>query len=343
LAFPGTWIWAALPGLFKSSKLFRRTKKMQKKGLYIGIDNYEELTSLSGCVNDANSMHNILKRNGDESPNLQGKVISSDTRDTRHGAIVKEVIEFFKRPADLALFYFSGHGTSNELDAYLATSDATASMPGFSMTGLLRLANQSPIREIVIIIDCCHSGEMGDIPHFGKNISMLREGISILTASRPTERAFEVSGGGVFTRLMLDALNGGTDGVGGVTVASLYSYVDQALGAFQQRPMFKTNVSRLFPLRQAGESMNRELIRMLPVYFPSVDFFFRLDPTFEPTSELGNPNNIKVFANLQKMRDARFLVPFGEHHLYFAAIQSKGCVLTQIGKYYWQLAKDDRI
>ena len=37
------------------------------------------------------------------------------------------------------------------------------------------------------------------------------------------------------------------------------------------------------------------------------------------------------------------LVPVGEEHLYYAAINRKACALTPLGKHYWHLAKARRI
>lgn len=55
---------------------------------------------------------------------------------------------------------------------------------------------------------------------------------------------------GVFTDLLLQGLKGGAADISGnITPASLYSFVDQSLGAWQQRPVFKTNISQFLPIR----------------------------------------------------------------------------------------------
>lgn len=52
-------------------------------------------------------------------------------------------------------------------------------------------------------------------------------------------------------------LKGGAADIGGnITPASLYSFVDQSLGAWQQRPVFKTNISRFLPLRTIQANPN---------------------------------------------------------------------------------------
>jgi len=52
--------------------------------------------------------------------------------------------------------------------------------------------------------------------------TMLREGVSALTASRTAEVSVEVNGGGLFTSLVGDALTGGAaDVLGRVTAPSM--------------------------------------------------------------------------------------------------------------------------
>ena len=97
--------------------------------------------------------------------------------------------------------------------------------------------------------------------------------------------------GGIFTSLVYSALNGGaSDVIGNVTVASLYTYVDQALGSWDQRPLFKSHVSKLIPLRKCKPEIELDILRLLPKYFSSPTYEFSLDPSFEPRSE---PKNLE--------------------------------------------------
>jgi hypothetical protein len=43
--------------------------------------------------------------------------------------------------------------------------------------------------------------------------------------------------------------------------------------------------------------------------------------------------------DLQRYRGARLLVPDGEEHLYYAAMNSKSCSLSALGKFYWRCVK----
>lgn len=49
------------------------------------------------------------------------------------------------------------------------------------------------------------------------------------------------------------------------------------------------------------------------------------------------------FFDLQKLEGVGLVVPVNEEHMYYAAMNSKSCKLTPIGKRYWKLVKEGRI
>ena len=172
----------------------------------------------------------------------------------------------------------------------------------------------------------------------------------MLAASAPTELAIERSGHGAFTELLCGALQGGAaDVIGQVTAASAYAFVDQALGAWDQRPMFKANLTRLTPLRICQPEVEISILRKLTEYFPHPEYDLPLDPSYErdgmhkPPGAVHDPAKAVVFDNLQKCRAARLVVPVGEGHLFWAAIRSKACRLTALGRFYWKLAKENKL
>ena len=314
-----------------------------RRALIVGIDDYGA-DSLAGCVNDANRIATILSRHDDDAPNFRCKTLTAPANEITKVILRKQIEELFAQPADAALFYFSGHGTANNLDGYVVTQDARAYDEGVAMSEILQRASAAPIREVVLILDCCFSGHLGNNPQINNDAALLREGVSVLTASRSTELSYEVNGGGIFTSLICDALSGGAaDVVGHVTVASMYAYVEQALGAWDQRPLFKSHVSRLLPLRQCRPSIALSTLRKLPSYFVNPKVEFALDPSYEPDAEPEHPEHEAIFADLQKFRAARLLELVDEEHLYYAAMKSKACRLTPAGRFYWHLASDGKL
>ena len=268
-----------------------------KKALVVGINDYPS-SPLNGCVNDANSIGTILECNGDGSPNFGVKLMTSPS-DSITRSILREGIEqLFAGDSDMALLYFSGHGYIKSTGGYLVTTDAKKYDEGVSMDEVLSLANQSKAKNKVIILDCCHSGALGSPSINGNSIAQLAEGLSVLTASRDYESALEVNGYGVFTSLAVDALKGGAaDLRGNITPGSLYAYVDEALGAWDQRPIFKTNVTSFAPLRKVSPTVPFETIRKITKYFPTADSEHKLDPTYEDTEAGAIPNNCLLYTS----------------------------------------------
>src|SRR5262249_29943519 len=163
----------------------------------------------------------------------------------------------------------------------------------------------------------------------------LREGVTILAASSPHETAAEVGGQGMFTSMVLHALHGGaSDVLGKVSTAAIYAHVDQALGAWDQRPMYKSHASRLMPVRHCEPAVAPSIIRLLPKIFPDPMQTIKLDPSYEYTSPAADPEHIAVFNNLKIYRNARLIRTTDQDDLYFAAMQSGGVRLTGLGRFY---------
>lgn len=318
-----------------------------RRALCVGIDEYS-VGSLQGCVSDAERIAVVLTTHHDGSPNFDCRTLiaplgggcSLITRVTLREAFEK----LFQDGTDVALLHFSGHGTVNNLDGYLVTQDARRYDEGVSMGDILKLANDSKAAEVVILLDCCFSGNLGNPPAIDNTKALLREGVSILTASRSDQPSVEAAGGGLFTSLVVDALSGGAaDVLGDVTAPSVYAYVEAALGAWDQRPLFKSHVSRLVSLRRCKSPIDRAILRKLPELFPLPAEDFALNPAYEPTSPTADPEKTAVFLLLQKLSRVHLVVPCDAQHMYDAAMRSKACRLTPSGRYYWRLAANSRI
>lgn len=314
-----------------------------RRALIVGIDDYEG-APLHGCVNDANAVAATLETHGTGSPNFQVLLMTSPSNEVTRPKLREAIEKLFATDCDIALLYFSGHGFVRSVDGFIVTTDATKYDEGIAMAEILMVANASPVKNRVIILDCCYSGNMGTPNIEEGGVAQLSEGLTVLTASRGSEVAIEKGGGGVFTDLVLAALKGGAaDLRGHVTPGSIYAYVDQALGAWDQRPIFKTNVSQFTSLREVQPQVPLETLRKIVTYFPSPQDEHTLDPSYEDTEEGHDPDNVRVFKDLQKMEGVGLVVPVGEEHMYYAAMNSKACRLTALGAQYWRLAKEKKL
>ena len=314
-----------------------------RRALIVGIDNYP-MAPLDGCVNDAKAIKTVLETHGDGSPNFQARLMTSPSGEVTKPELREAIEKLFATDCDIALLYFSGHGFVGTADGYIVTEDFKRYDEGIAMTEILALANGSPVKNKVIILDSCYSGNMGTPKIQEGSVAQLSEGLTVLTASRDSEVAMEQGGGGVFTQLVVAALQGeAADLRGHVTPGSIYAYVDQALGAWDQRPIFKTNVTRFTSLREVAPQVPLETLRKLIDYFPAPQDELALNPSYEYTAPGADPENVKVFKDLQKMEGVGLVVPVGEEHMYYAAMNSRACKLTALGGQYWRLANEGKL
>jgi uncharacterized caspase-like protein len=318
-----------------------------RKALVVGVDNYAA-NQLTGCVNDAYSLSAVLRVNGDGSPNFDVRTMTAPPMELEKSQLVEAVETLFSGDADVALFYFAGHGQleGSTDEGFLVTPDHKPKDPGISLSTILNLANRANgIRARIIVLDSCYSGVLGQVPIMQRpDMSTISDGVTILAACRDSESAAEENGAGIFTSLVVDALNGGAaDLCGNITPGSIYAYVDQALGPWEQRPVFKTNVSRFTSLRSMPAKVPLDTLRRLSMFFPEPESQFDLDPSYEHTTEDGNPEHQATFRELQNCNRVGLVVPEGAQDMYWAAMESKACRLTALGYHYWRLAKKNRI
>lgn len=329
-----------------------------KKALIVGIDNYPT-SPLKGCVNDAIAVATTLERNGDGSPNFEAITLTSNNTIVSSELLHDMIKALFKGDASNALFFFAGHGiispTTNA--GYIVSQDGKKGAWGVAISEILNLANMAypRIKSTVIILDCCHSGYAGEVPGLGTEgqISVIGNGVTILTACQREEGAADGNDHGLFTGILLDGLSGGAaDVCGRITPASVYSHIDQTLGNWEQRPIYKANVHTFVTLRHVNPKIPLEVLRRLPEYFPDAAYIFDLDPSFEPDRENipeelrhipVNEDHARIFKELQMCNRHGLVTPIDAEHMYYAAINSTGCKLTALGAHYRKLAEKNRI
>jgi uncharacterized caspase-like protein len=325
-----------------------------RAALIVGINHYQHLTPLYGCVNDARAVQAVLKQHGgdDGEVNFDCQLLTAEgPSDSVERATLRDAIEaLFARKLDVALFYFAGHGHIETTGGYLLATDARRGDEGLSLFDVLTFANRSPAKNRIIVLDSCHSGIAGGTLNDGR-MATLMEGVTVLTASTAEQYASEENALGIFTALFVDALNGGAANLAGdISPGSIYAYIDQSLGAFEQRPVFKTNVTEFVSLRETPRAISLANLRRLPKLFPTPDFQFPLDPSYEPESkgrDPGMPAPIKAhtetFAVLQSYNRLNLLVPVDAKHMWNAAMESKSCRLTALGQHYRRLVLKNRL
>jgi Caspase domain len=323
-----------------------------RKALVVGVNYYTGKNScLYGCVNDAHSVKNALERNGDGTVNFSVKILcaTGPNEIITRSELKDHIRQLFSGDSEIALLYFAGHGHIEATGGYILSSDAQGD-DGVPISDILTLANQSSAKNRIIVLDSCHAGIAG-VTISNPSSSELKEGTTILTASTAEQYASEESGAGVFTTLFVDGLNGAAGNlVGDVTPGSVYAHIDQSLGPWDQRPVFKTNVKSFVFLRKVQPAISLLELRRITEFFSSAGSEFALNPSFEPERSSNDPVhcppdpiNTAKFVVLQKYNRVNLVIPVNAPHMWHAAMESKSCKLTVLGEHYRRLIQSGRI
>jgi hypothetical protein len=310
----------------------------------VGIDAYNYVPPLSGCVRDILSLEAVLARHANHTPNYDCKRLVSDEIRVTHQALEAAIKDLFAYDGEV-VFAFAGHGVQTAQGAYLVTQEGHRDHPGILMNDLMAWANAAKAKEVVLLLDCCRSGAIGTAIDLSKeaNIS-LSEGVTILAASRADEDALEADGHGMFTQLVVGALSGGAADVRGrISAAAVYAYVEEALGPWEQRPLYKSHASQLAALRYCDPEVTVTDLMRLTELFTTPDTLYLMDPTYEHTDPSHIGAHVQIFKLFKRYRDARLLKTTIDEDLYFAAMHRTPVALTPLGKYYWWLAKQHRL
>lgn len=152
-------------------------------------------------------------------------------------------------PPKTALLFFSGHGlrlennTDESVQGYLATCDADGKQKlGISLSWLCQILEKSPVRQQIVWLDCCHSGELVNAWQL-QTESNYKQTRFFITASRDFEAAYNSPSGkyGALTELLLQALKPEQYTEGVVTNHTLINLINKGLGGLSQRPLVFPN------------------------------------------------------------------------------------------------------
>jgi hypothetical protein len=331
---------------------------MARRALLVGIDAYDVFNDLSTCVADATAMQTLLARNADGSPNYSCRLMAyghgSNTPPITRSRLREACHELFDYTGDV-LFYFSGHGSLTKVGGYLAACDSDTGDPGIAMQEIVDLARVSQARDILIILDSCYAGALGNPAIFGKPgdpnpLATLRENMTVIAASRATESSVEAGKHSLFTTSVLDALDGGAaDHVGWVTAQAIYASVERGFGGWAQRPVYKSHTTELTVVRKCAPLIDWHKLHEIVKHFPTVDYKFPLDPEYEPHDEHGNlhePVNhekVKLSELFKEYRDVGLLKSSNGKQFYWVAREGGTLELTLRGREFWRLVKEERI
>lgn len=234
---------------------------MIRDALVVGISNYQSLPGLNAPAHDAEAIAQQLESNGDfrvtRLPEIvqTGKLQVGVKTPVMLAELEAALVKLFKPKGNnvphTALFYFSGHGLQKEsgiCEGYLATSDTNpnAHFYGLSLFWLRRLLQESPVRQRIVLLDCCHSGEMLNYLEADPGAKSGTDRL-FMVASREYETAYESLTGqySVFTQALLEGLDARRLANGVVTNYALTDWVSTALKGESQQPLFENSGSEI--------------------------------------------------------------------------------------------------
>lgn len=141
---------------------------MARRALLVGINDYQGIRDLNGCVNDVGNMRHILKTYLGFSNNDIRVVV--DSRADKQGILYRlEYMVDKAQPGDVMVFHFSGHGSQirdrngdeleDRMDELLCPWDMNWD-DGFILDDDLdRIFKGIPDGAVLeVFLDCCHSG-----------------------------------------------------------------------------------------------------------------------------------------------------------------------------------------
>jgi hypothetical protein len=251
--------------------------------LVVGIDAYSR-GPLATCVNDAETIAELLGTNGteDADPNYDVYLVTAK-RQIEPEASRGQLMDRLYRQVQAArnknfVFYFSGHGRRTPFGYELVAQDEG----GISMDEVITLIEDAPLKQAVVILDCCHSAGMGDRPSLqgddtGRGMrfqrAIIRENAVIMASARHDQTSQAAGAPGdrnsAFTRHLISGLEGAAANVlGEVNPHPLFEYAASMFGAAQQQPVFKGHYAEMEPLRLVKREVSLQVLRKLGELFP---------------------------------------------------------------------------
>jgi len=232
---------------------------MSRDSLVVGINTYDytRLGNLKTPAEDAEAIARILNTYGDFRVRRFPEIIDRETNATRVGRKTKvtlaqleeALVQLFKPPGEhvpeTALFYFSGHGLRKDRgiqEGFLATSDVNPDLNnwGLRLKWLRELLQESPVKQQIVLLDCCYSGELLNFDEADPGNRGKGRDRCFIAASREYELAYEETAGnhGVLTNALLQGLDPTRQMDGLVSNFTLVEFINQTLQGATQRPIY---------------------------------------------------------------------------------------------------------
>ncbi len=259
--------------------------------LILGVGAYRLLHPLAKTTIDAHDLYDLLAQSGYPAANL---ALLLDEQATKAG--INDKMDWLARSAgsdDTVLVFFSGHGAQRiggfEPGEYLCPVEAdwyNLRSTAISDEELTTALQAIRARRVVVFLDACHSGGVGEPKD--SNLA-IKAGLSeaayerlatgggrvVMASCKPDEVSWELPGmrNGLFTHYLLEGLRGTAAGDdGAVRIFNLFDYVSKQVPQHKpQHPLFKGEIELNFAIVLAGGEMAKPFPPNAPVITDRVE------------------------------------------------------------------------
>lgn len=312
---------------------------IHKKALFIGIDHYLE-NPLSGCCNDARSLARLFGYHASGERNFYSDFLLSSSGEITNGKIRQKLQVCLNSPIEEFVVYFSGHVRVTEFGFYFHTMSPEE---GISFQEIMESINRSSIPQITIVLDCCFSGGLANLPLLEKEVALVKRGLSILASSHHSKPSIQSEGRGAFTSLLIDALKGdAADMLGNIFLSNIFPFISTRAAIQGHPPVIKSYSIKPQLVRKAKPQIALQILRRLALYFMEEDEF-PLDLSYERSVDPRNYEKEKILEHLRLFRNEGLIKPYGAKSIYEAMVHKRRCILTDKGKYYKKLIEEQFI
>ena len=258
---------------------------MSRDALVVGINKYERFNPLNAPGGDAEAVAQRLEQYGEFKVTRLPGVKDKQNNRIRVGQKTKvtlsqledAIIQLFmpegRSVPDTAILYFSGHGLRKSRgiqEGFLASSDVNPEGGnwGLSLQWLRRLLLASEVRQQIIILDCCYSGEVLNVAEADPGERGKGRDRCFIAASREFEVAYEGIDGShsAFTAALLDALEPKSERW--VTNHTLVERLNQVNSEFPQRPIFANSGEPINLTRRLSVAVSKSIEIPQPAICP---------------------------------------------------------------------------
>jgi hypothetical protein len=194
--------------------------------LTVGINQYDDSSlNLEFATKDARALAEAFVKHGKGPLFGQVQVTTLVDKQAQRQAILDQIqgVRKHARDNDLFVVFFAGHGVKEKEQFYLLTVEAqTQQLAKTALSGddLRKALGEFPC-QVLLMLDACHSAGFGEGGKLRKqNLRPATDdatraltddeiGVAVMCAAMGHEKALEKSGNGLFTRAVLEALQGG--------------------------------------------------------------------------------------------------------------------------------------